>query len=174
MRRPAPDEAWVGLGSNVGDREGWIQRALERLGEPVVEVSPIVETAPWGILDQPWFLNGVARLRWTAPPRALLERCLEVERLLGRVRGERHGPRIIDLDVLIAGAVRLREDGFTLPHPGIGERRSVLEPWARVAPELIVPGLGETVAVLAERARRAFPEQALREARAGVPATPGS
>jgi 2-amino-4-hydroxy-6-hydroxymethyldihydropteridine diphosphokinase len=153
-RDPRPDEAWIGFGSNLGDREAAIGAALRELGDLVTAISPVWETAPWGVLDQPWFLNGVAQLRWTGSARELLETCLAVERRLGRVRGgPKFGPRGIDLDVLVCGPGCVREDGLIVPHPGIAERRSVLEPWADLAPELRVPGLGETVGILRDRAR---------------------
>jgi len=157
------DEAWLGLGSNLGDRESNLGDALRCLGEraDIVLTSPWLETEPWGIADQPWFLNGVARLRWTGSSRDLLRLCLETEHRLGRVRGERNGPRVIDVDVLVFGERVLDEPGLVLPHPGIASRRSVLEPWSLVAPELVVPTLGESVGALAERAAR-MPGQGVR------------
>lgn len=144
-RRPAPDEAWIGLGSNLGDREAHLRQAAARFGDAVVLVGPIVETEPWGITEQPWFLNTVVQLRWTRGARELLALCLETERALGRVRVEKNGPRTVDVDVLLAGPGRLDEPGLTVPHPGIATRRSVLEPWAPVAPDLVVPGLAATL-----------------------------
>ncbi|MCO4770909.1 MAG: 2-amino-4-hydroxy-6-hydroxymethyldihydropteridine diphosphokinase [Deltaproteobacteria bacterium] len=152
-RGPAPHEAWIGLGTNLGDREANLAAAVRHFGEHVVLVSPVFETEPWGILDQPWFLNAVVQLRWTTGARTLLTRCLAVEKALGRIREERNGPRTIDIDVLLMGPGRLREEGLTVPHPGIAGRRSVLEPWAAVAPGLIVPGLGAPLEVLEERTR---------------------
>ncbi len=151
-RAPEPDEAWIGLGTNLGDREANLRGALSHFGDAVVQVSPVVETEPWGIREQPWFLNAVARLRWTAGPRALLDQCLEVERLLGRHREIKNGPRVIDLDVLLVGAHELDEPGLRVPHPGVAGRRSVLEPWAALAPDLLVPGLDAPLAVLCSRA----------------------
>jgi 2-amino-4-hydroxy-6-hydroxymethyldihydropteridine diphosphokinase len=141
LRVPEESEAWIGFGGNLGDRLGNLREALAAFGLAVEAVSPIYETAPWGVLDQPWFLNGVARLRWTAGPIALLERCLAIEQELGRVRQQRNGPRRIDLDVLVLGPRPFGVPGLTIPHPGIGRRRSVLEPWADLSPELLVPGL---------------------------------
>jgi 2-amino-4-hydroxy-6-hydroxymethyldihydropteridine diphosphokinase len=152
-RGPAEAEAWIGFGTNLGDRLASLQAALLALGASVEQVSPIYETAPWGLLDQPWFLNGVARLRWTAGPEALLERCLAIERDLGRVRYERNGPRIIDLDVLVWGPELFCGPGLTVPHPGIASRRSVLEPWADLSPELVVPGLGLPLETLRSQAQ---------------------
>lgn len=149
-RTPGVDEAWIGLGANLGDREDALQRALDAFPELEV-VGPVVETEPWGIREQPWFLNTVARLRWRSGARALLARCLRVEESLGRVRAERNGPRTIDLDVLVCGPGRLDEPGLTVPHGGIAARRSVLEPWAPVAGGLLVPGLPATIEVLRDR-----------------------
>ena len=160
-RVPEPREAWIGFGSNLGDRSSNIARALDAFSDVLECVSPIYETAPWGVLDQPWFLNGVARLRWEEDAFSLLERCLVTERVLGRVRGERFGPRTIDLDVLVLGSSQLLEPGLTVPHPGIASRRSVLDPWADLCPDLVVPGLGIPLELLRERARN-LPEQEVR------------
>ncbi len=162
-RWPAEDEAWIGIGGNLGDRRATIEAAVASL-PGVVAVSPLVETEPWGIRDQPWFFNGVVQLRWAGSTRSLLERCLAIEVELGRVRTQRNGPRVIDLDVLIAGRNRLREPDIHVPHPGIASRRSVLEPWARVAPELVVPGLGRTIEEL-RRGAADLPGQTVREPR---------
>ena len=133
--------AYVGLGSNLGDREGTILAAAGRLGPH--RLSPIVETEPWGYADQPRFLNAVAALETELPPRALLDRLLEVERELGRVReGPRYGPRTIDLDVLLYGDAVIDEPGLTVPHPRLAERLFVLEPLLGLDPGLFVPGKG--------------------------------
>ena len=99
----APVEAVLGLGGNLGDRRGFIGRALqaldERPGIRFAAVSAIYETEPWGKTDQPPFLNAAARIATTLPPRALLEAAIAVERSLGRERGERWGPRTIDIDI---------------------------------------------------------------------------
>jgi 2-amino-4-hydroxy-6-hydroxymethyldihydropteridine diphosphokinase len=150
-RAPLADEAWLGFGSNLGDRLGNIERALEFFSDTLVEISPIFETSPWGLVDQPWFLNGVARLKWSGSAQHLLAACLRCEQRSGRVRGERNGPRIIDLDVLVAGTVRCDGEGLTLPHPGLASRRSVLEPWALLAPELRLPGYECTLLQLRQR-----------------------
>jgi 2-amino-4-hydroxy-6-hydroxymethyldihydropteridine diphosphokinase len=141
--------AFVGLGSNLGDREGTILVALSRL-DRVVAVSGLRETDPVGFEDQPRFLNGVAALETELPPRALLDRLLEVERSLGRTRdGPRFGPRTIDLDLLVYGDLELDEPGLTIPHPRLHERRFALEPLAELAPELVVPGRGPVRDLLA-------------------------
>lgn len=147
--------AYVGLGSNLGDRAATLRRALELLaaepGLAVVGVSSFVETEPWGYADQPWFLNAVCALETTLEPRALLERLLDVERRLGRTRGDgpRFGPRTVDLDLLLHGDAVVAEPGLQLPHPRLHERAFVLAPLAELAPELVVPGRGAVSDLLA-------------------------
>jgi 2-amino-4-hydroxy-6-hydroxymethyldihydropteridine diphosphokinase len=139
--------AYVGLGANLGDREATIRRAVELLGAQ--RVSKLRETEPWGYADQPRFVNGVAELETDEGPRALLDRLLEIERRLGRMRkGPRYGPRTIDLDLLLYGDLELDEPGLTVPHPRLHEREFVLEPLAELAPELVVPGRGPLKALL--------------------------
>jgi 2-amino-4-hydroxy-6-hydroxymethyldihydropteridine diphosphokinase len=133
--------AYIGLGANLGDREEAIRGAARRLGAR--RLSTIRETEPWGNVDQPPFLNAVAELETSLPPRELLELMLRLERELGRVRGEeRWGPRPLDLDLLLYGEERLDEPGLTVPHPGLHERLFVLEPLAELAPTAEVPGKG--------------------------------
>ena len=140
--------AYVGLGANLGDREGAIRRAAELIGAG--RLSAISETEPWGLEDQPLFLNAVAELETDEPPRALLDRLLEVERELGRTRdGARYGPRTIDLDLLLYGDATIDEPGLTVPHPWLHERLFVLEPLAELTPGLVVPGRGTVSALLA-------------------------
>ncbi len=146
--------AYVGVGSNLGDRAATIAKALEALAaEPGVEVvacSQLRETEPVGFLDQPRFLNGAVALDTSLSPRALLERLLAIERALGRRRdGPRFGPRTIDLDLLLYGDLEVDEPGLTLPHPRLHERRFVLEPLAELAPDLVVPGKGSLPDLLA-------------------------
>jgi 2-amino-4-hydroxy-6-hydroxymethyldihydropteridine diphosphokinase len=148
--------AFVGIGANLGDREGTIRQALERLAErpgaEVVAVSALRETDPVGYLDQPRFLNGAVELRTELPPRDLLELLLGVERELGRVRGDgpRFGPRPIDLDLLLYDDEVVDEPGLVLPHPRLHERRFALEPLAELDPALVVPGRGGVSQLLAE------------------------
>ena len=140
--------AYVGVGANLGDREGTIRAALAALDArpdvAVVAVSTLLETDPVGYLDQPPFLNGVAALETELAPRELLDALLEVERELGRVRGEgpRYGPRPIDLDLLLHGDLVLDEPGLVVPHPRLHERLFALEPLAELEPALVVPGRG--------------------------------
>jgi 2-amino-4-hydroxy-6-hydroxymethyldihydropteridine diphosphokinase len=145
--------AYIGVGSNLGDRERAIEDALRLLdahqGIDVVAVSKVRETDPVGVLDQPRFLNAAARLETNLPPRVLLNRLLGVERELGRVRNERYGPRIIDLDLLVYDDQVVDEPGLRLPHPHLHERRFVLEPLNDLDPSLEVPGRGQVRALLA-------------------------
>jgi 2-amino-4-hydroxy-6-hydroxymethyldihydropteridine diphosphokinase len=139
--------AYVGLGSNLGDREGTILAAAERLGPH--RLSPIVETEPWGYVDQPKFLNAVAELDTELEPRALLDRLLEIERELGRTRtGPRYGPRTIDLDLLLYGDEAIEEPGLTVPHPRLPERLFVLEPLFALDAGLFIPGRGPLEALI--------------------------
>ena len=140
--------AYVGLGANLGDREGAIRAALAVLDArpevAVVAVSTLHETDPVGYLDQPRFLNGAAALETELEPRELLDALLAVERELGRVRGDgpRYGPRPIDLDLLLHGDLVLDEPGLVVPHPRLHERLFALEPLAELEPALVVPGRG--------------------------------
>jgi 2-amino-4-hydroxy-6-hydroxymethyldihydropteridine diphosphokinase/dihydroneopterin aldolase len=134
--------AYVGLGSNLGDREAAILGAAARL--EAKRLSAIRETGPWGKVDQPRFLNAVAEVETELPARALLERLLQIEREFGRTRdGERWGPRTLDLDLLLYGSERLEEPGLSVPHPHLHERLFVLEPLAELDPGLEVPGKGQ-------------------------------
>lgn len=147
--------SFVGLGANLDDPRGSIERALELLraepGVDVVAVSTLRETEPVGYEDQPRFLNGAAELRTTLTARELLGRLLAIERRLGRVRGSgpRFGPRTIDLDLLLHGDEVVDESGLQLPHPRLHERRFALEPLAELDPALEIPGRGSVQALLA-------------------------
>jgi len=146
--------AYVGLGANLGDREGSIHAAVERLrARPdmtVVAVSHLRETEPVGIVDQPRFINAAVALDTNLGARELLDVLLAIERELGRTRtGPRYGPRTIDLDLLLYGDEIVDEPGLTVPHPRLHERRFALEPLADLAPGLVVPGRGPLEALLA-------------------------
>ena len=146
--------AYVGLGSNLGDREGLIADAISALGSQpaieVIQVSSLRETEPWGPVEQPRFLNGAVAVETDLPPRELLEALLDVERRLGRARDdeERWGPRTIDLDLLLYGNLVLDEPGLDVPHPRLHERRFALEPLAELAPDALVPGRGTAAELL--------------------------
>jgi 2-amino-4-hydroxy-6-hydroxymethyldihydropteridine diphosphokinase len=147
--------AYVGLGSNLGDRQQTIDGALEALaavpGVRVVAVSTLIDTEPVGPVDQPRFLNGVAELATTLAARDLLDALLEVERRFGRRREgvPPQGPRTLDLDLLLYGQAEIDAPGLRVPHPRLHERRFVLEPLAELAPGLEVPGKGRVESLLA-------------------------
>jgi 2-amino-4-hydroxy-6-hydroxymethyldihydropteridine diphosphokinase len=145
--------AYVGLGANLGDRERTLRAAVDALaaeeGIEVVAVSTLRDTEPVGVGAQPRYLNGAAELETTLTARELLDRLLAVEQRFGRVRvpGE-HGPRTLDLDLLLYGDEAIDEPGLTVPHPRLHERRFVLEPLAELAPGLVVPGRGDMESLL--------------------------
>jgi 2-amino-4-hydroxy-6-hydroxymethyldihydropteridine diphosphokinase len=149
------NRAFVGLGSNLGDREGTLRAAVGRLrGLPETEVravSTFRNTEPVGVVDQPRFLNGAVELETGLAPRALLDALLDLERAFGRDRGAGppHGPRTLDLDLLLYGEESIHEDGLDVPHPRLHERRFVLEPLAELDPTVVVPGRGPVQALLA-------------------------
>jgi 2-amino-4-hydroxy-6-hydroxymethyldihydropteridine diphosphokinase len=155
--------AYVGLGANLGDREATIRRAValldELAGVSVVGLSTLRETEPWGPVEQPSYLNGAAAVETELGPRELLDALLDVERRLGRVRGDekRWGPRTIDLDLLLYGDLVLDESGLEVPHPRLHERRFALEPLAELAPDAVVAGRGTVAELL--RALDASPHE---------------
>ena len=135
---------YLSLGGNLGDPSASMATALRLLdGDAdtrVVAVSSLYRTPPWGKLDQPDFLNAAAEISTALAPRALLDLCLEAERKLKRVREERWGPRLIDIDILVFGDRIIHETGLEVPHPRMLERAFVLAPLAEIAPELAVGG----------------------------------
>lgn len=146
--------AYLGLGTNLGDRLGNIQAALRKLDDlptmKLIHVSSLYETAPVGVTDQPDFLNLVAAVRTSLAPQALLDALLHIENQMGRVRTKRWGPRVIDMDLLLYGGEQVALPGLTVPHPRLRERAFILVPLAEIAPDLALPGDGKKVADLAE------------------------
>lgn len=151
------DTAYIGLGSNMGDKEGNIKKALEMLentpGISVKAGSSLYRTAPVGYTGQDWFLNAAAELRTSLSPQELLFVLLDIERQLGRVRTTRWGPRVIDLDLLIFGTVEMDTPGLILPHPHLGKRAFVMVPLAEIAPGLDIPGQGKASELAAQLAK---------------------
>ncbi|MGX5800170.1 2-amino-4-hydroxy-6-hydroxymethyldihydropteridine diphosphokinase [Bradyrhizobium sp. Arg314] len=135
---------YLSLGGNLGDPANSMGAALRILdGDDqtrVTAVSSLYRTPPWGKLDQPDFLNAAAAIETALSPRALLDLCLDVERRLKRVREERWGPRLIDIDILVFGDRVIHETGLEVPHPRMLERAFVLAPLAEIAPGLSVGG----------------------------------
>lgn len=145
---PPGCDALIGLGSNLGDKSGNIAQAIAQLTASedirLVAHSRLYRTPPWGKTDQDWFVNACIGVATVLSPHELLGRCQAVESELGRVRGERWGPRVIDVDILAYRDVMLDEPDLVLPHPRIAERAFVLAPLAEIAPGLMI--LGRTVA----------------------------
>jgi 2-amino-4-hydroxy-6-hydroxymethyldihydropteridine diphosphokinase len=136
--------AYLGLGGNLGDPAAAMAEALGAIdADPatrVAAVSSLYKTPPWGKTDQPDFLNAVAGIVTTRLPRDLLALCLAAEKALKRVRRERWGPRTIDIDILLYGAMEVNEAGLEIPHPRMAERAFVLVPLAEIAPGLSIGG----------------------------------
>jgi 2-amino-4-hydroxy-6-hydroxymethyldihydropteridine diphosphokinase len=146
---------YLGLGSNIGDREEHLRRAVEELQGPdlrIVRLSPLYETEPMEYTQQPWFVNLVAEAETELFPMQLLARLGRVERALGRVRGIPKGPRVIDIDILFFGRAVVRTAKLEVPHPRIAERRFVLAPLADLAPDLRHPGSRKTIREMLETA----------------------
>ena len=145
---------YLGLGSNVGDRRANLQAAVEDLWAHDVAVlasSSVYETEPVGeVLDQPDFYNACVRVETEHDPEALLDACKAVERALGRpAGGVRHGPRPIDVDLLLLGDLEYESERLRLPHREVSSRRFVLAPLLELDPALVVPGAGPAAAALA-------------------------
>jgi 2-amino-4-hydroxy-6-hydroxymethyldihydropteridine diphosphokinase len=140
--------AYLGLGSNLGDRKANLQDAITRLAGDSVRVlreSSIWETEPRDMLDQPWFLNQVIEVESDLLPRQLFQRIQRVEREMGRQRRIPKGPRMIDIDILLYGNAVVKTDDLEIPHPRLADRRFVLEPLAELAPDLRHPVARKTV-----------------------------
>ena len=138
------ERVFLSLGGNIGDPAKAMGSALRMLdadaSTSVVAVSALYRTPPWGKLDQPDFLNAAAEVATILTPRALLDLCLSAERKLKRVRGERWGPRLVDIDILLFGDRVIREAGLDIPHPRMLERAFALVPLAEIGPELVLAG----------------------------------
>ena len=141
-----PVTAFVALGSNLGDPVARIRSGLRSIAAlpltRLARASSLYRSPPVGYLDQPDFVNAVAALETRLPPRALLERLLEIERAAGRVRGIANGPRTLDLDIALYGDGVVDEPDLIVPHPRLCERAFVLVPLAEIAPDAMVPGRG--------------------------------
>lgn len=141
--------AYLGLGSNLGDREASLREALRKLESPdlrLIRVSSLYETEPVGYARQGWFLNLCAEVETTLFPKQLLQRTQRVEREMGRRRTIKDGPRVIDVDILLYGNAIIETKELQVPHPRYRERRFVLAPLAELKPTLRDPETGRSVA----------------------------
>jgi 2-amino-4-hydroxy-6-hydroxymethyldihydropteridine diphosphokinase len=157
-------KSFVGLGSNLGERELQIRRAVDELAKiprtTLVRVSSLYDTDPVGEVEQPAFLNAVAWLETELTPRELLWNLLLIEQRMGRVRAQKWGPRKIDLDLLFHGATVLEEPDLVVPHPEAHKRAFVLAPLVELDPDFVHPVTNETVA---KTLRRLPPRHAVRK-----------
>ncbi|HEY9474230.1 MAG TPA: 2-amino-4-hydroxy-6-hydroxymethyldihydropteridine diphosphokinase [Mycobacteriales bacterium] len=146
--------AVLSIGSNLGDRLGHLRSAVRGLAGVLVSASPVYETEPWGVVDQPDFLNAVLVVSAEGvEPRGWLARAQELENAAGRVRTLHWGPRTLDVDVVTVDDVRMDTPDLVLPHPGAHERATVLVPWSDIEPDAQLPGHGR-VGDLAARVSR--------------------
>jgi len=142
--------AVLSLGSNLGDRLGFLQLAVSGLRDVLEKVSPVYETAPWGVTDQPDFLNAVVIVQSPSTDEwGWLARGQELEKAAGRVREQRWGPRTLDVDVVTVDGVTSDHPDLLLPHPGTPNRATVLIPWLAIEPDAALPGDGPVRSVLA-------------------------
>ncbi len=149
-------KAYIGIGSNLGEKEKNINMALKLLEIPaeirILKVAPLYSSAPWGYTEQDWFLNTVAEIETVLPAKELLQKLLQIEKDLGRVRTVQWGPRTLDLDLLLYGDITMNTKELVLPHPRMAERAFVMVPLADLNPDLKVAG-GKTAKELAEELR---------------------
>lgn len=147
--------AYVGLGSNLADPRAQVERALHSLAQVretrLLQRSRLYRSVPWGVFEQPEFVNAAAAIETALSPQELMQAMLAIERDVGRDRsGGRWGPRILDLDLLLYGALTVDEPELRVPHPHLHERAFVLLPLVEIAPHLEVPGRGPISALLAQ------------------------
>ena len=161
----------IGLGSNVGDRLQNLQRAVDALKSHyrVIATSRVYETAPMYVVDQPSFLNAAVQLEAAESPRCILSRLKAIEAQIGRLSRERNGPREVDLDLVVYGALAYRfidvdTERLVIPHPRMPERRFVIAPLHDLVPDLIVPGLTKISDMLCQTNEQADSVQILKDA----------
>ena len=136
------NEVFLLLGSNLGNRQAVLAEAIAQIETqiaPVCAKSSIYQTAPWGVAEQPDFLNQVVCLQTVLHPIDILQRALKIEKTMGRERHERWGARLIDIDLLYCGSVVVKMDDLIVPHPRLHQRRFTLVPLAEIAPEFVHP-----------------------------------
>ena len=136
------DNVYLLIGGNLGNRVENLENAIELINSRagiIIRASRIYETAAWGITDQKSFLNQAIELETPHPANILLDILLEIERELGRIRGEKNGPRLIDIDILFYGSAIISDPGLTVPHPLLQDRRFALAPLNNISPDFIHP-----------------------------------
>ncbi len=142
---------YLSLGSNLGNRKAYLKQAVQALSNlpdtRLDRVSSLYETPPWGLIEQPAFLNLCIGIDTSLTPQRLLKFCLDIEKEARRERNIRWGPRVLDIDILTYGNVKLEEHGLTLPHPSMLERAFVLMPLAEIAPDMHFDGINITNAL---------------------------
>lgn len=156
-KRAEPATAYLALGSNMGEREQLIKDAIGRLGNcgvKVLRVSKLIETAPYGVTDQPAFLNCALEAETSLSPAELLAATMSIEKALGRVRLKRWGPRVIDIDIIFYGSEIIGAPGLTVPHPDMQNRTFVLGPLCELNPAFVHPALKVSLQELLRRLTR--------------------
>ncbi|MXX14292.1 MAG: 2-amino-4-hydroxy-6-hydroxymethyldihydropteridine diphosphokinase [Gemmatimonadetes bacterium] len=152
---------YIGIGANLGDREKTLQDATGILNEKpeiaIIAASAVYETAPIGVVDQPYFLNAVLQVHTSLSARSLLNCLLAIERKFGRLRETRWGPRTLDLDILLYGDAIINQPGLQVPHPHLHERAFVLVPLCDLKPDLKHPVLGQSIQFLTKSLGRDLP-----------------
>ncbi len=158
-------DATIGLGSNIGDKAGNIDRAIEMLVSGgdirLVQASRKYRSEPWGVVDQDWFVNAAISVATALEPHALLERCQRVENEMGRVRRQKWGPRLIDVDILTYRDELIGEADLTVPHPMIAKRAFVMLPLREIMPRLCIGGteLDQLIAALGDSGTVLLPDE---------------
>tara|TARA_E500000331_G_C16804259_1_gene517959 strand:- start:48 stop:533 length:486 start_codon:yes stop_codon:yes gene_type:complete len=148
------NNVYIQLGGNLGNRKGFLEKACELISEnigQVVKKSMIYESTPWGVGNQGYFLNQVLLIKTRFNPFELLEKILEIEKIMGRIRLEKWGERIIDIDVLFYDDIILETETLCIPHSHISKRRFVLKPMSDIASEYLHPKLNQTITELLEK-----------------------
>ena len=152
--------AYLLTGGNLGNRQKSLEQAkalIEKQCGPVLAASSLYETAAWGKTNQPAFLNQALLIETHLPPGLLLKELLQIEAACGRIRKERYGPRLIDIDILLYDDLVMQTGFLTIPHPRLAERRFALEPLAAIAPELLHPVFHKTITLLLQECADPLP-----------------